>query len=506
MTLLRTPIAVSSALSLLFLSGCGSSGSDATNPPLPAPVAIAADYQGVWVSPAYGKIWQVDDDSITEFSYTSDYCLMTNENDDVDTSHIQALARLSNDGNALHEYTLSSTTGFNQHIHTYEKVAALPNACESNRVAIVGQQGYQADAERDLAMFYQLFEEHYVSFDLKGVDWPGLYAEVSPLVSPTSDEQTLIEALVEMLTPLSDVHNSLLFQNGASFSVSNKPLMTELLVAEYAAQNDLPWPIDADLLTNTLIEQINTYIESQLNLTDAIIAGYAEGGSEIKRGANGQFVWFSNEGLGYLRINNMAYFSEKIDGDVPSEVFDSWYAAINVALDEALTDLSETDGLIIDIRNNPGGQETMALAIASRFADQQRLVYSKQARLGSDTAPIREVFVEPLGDIRYTKDIVVLTSNSTVSAAEYFAQTMSEMPHVVLVGESTQGAFSETLDWVLPIGIQLKLSNEFFYNPEGEWLESIGVDVDIEVPYMNLSDRENEIDGGIELAIALLSQ
>ncbi|MGQ8366329.1 S41 family peptidase [Glaciecola sp. 1036] len=509
MKLSLVTLATAVILGTSVLTGCGSgSGDSSNNSPinnLPAQ-NIAVEYQGVWASPANGKVWQITSNNVSGFSYTSDFCIKTDELEGISNAELSTYLRLSADGNSLEEYTLSSQSGFNQLLQTFEKATALPNACINNLVALKGQQGYQYNAERDFDMFYQLFAEHYVDFGLKDVDWPGLYAQIAPLLNTASNEQELFEAIAEMLTPLADSHNSIIFENGTSFNVNNKPLMYQVLIQEYAQNNGLPFPLEEDDLTPAIAAQINQYIDQQIQAFYGVVDGYAENQNQIKTAANGQFVWFETNGVGYLRINNMAYFTEQNDADIPQYLFDAWYEALNEALDQVIDDFANTQGLIIDIRTNGGGQETLSLAIAGRFADQTRHAYSKQTRLGSDKTALNQVFVEPLGDSQYTGNIVVLTSATTTSAGEYFAQTMSVMPHVTLVGEATQGALSTTLDWILPVGFELKLSNQFFYNPQGQWLEGSGISVDVEVPFLELEDRENDIDTAIETAAQLLLQ
>ena len=101
-------------------------------------------------------------------------------------------------------------------------------------------------------------------------------------------------------------------------------------------------------------------------------------------------------------------------------------SVLEASLEEALNDLQYTNGLIIDIRRNSGGHDFISLAIASKFTDQEIFAYQKQARLGSARTPLQEVHISPRGDFQYVNPIVLLTSASTLSAAEVFTMTMKK--------------------------------------------------------------------------------
>jgi C-terminal processing protease CtpA/Prc len=115
-----------------------------------------------------------------------------------------------------------------------------------------------------------------------------------------------------------------------------------------------------------------------------------------------------------------------------------------------------------------------------------------------------DINIAPRSEINYLGPIVVLISASTVSAAETFTMIMDEMPNVTLIGETTHGAFSNVLEWTLPNGFNIGMSNEFYLTPDGVWYEGTGIPVDIEVPFFTREQREQGVDLGIETAAAHL--
>lgn len=175
-------------------------------------------------------------------------------------------------------------------------------------------------------------------------------------------------------------------------------------------------------------------------------------------------------------------------------------------IDTVLADLVNVDGLIIDVRENQGGTDLYSLAIASRFVASDLPVFSKQTRLADSFTPPINVIISPRGDEQYLGNIVLLTSSTTTSAAEKFVLAMRALPNVTVVGESTQGALSYRLEKMLPNGINVSLSNEKYLSHDGQWYEAVGIPVDVEVPYATLEQRLEEVDLGIETAIAILTE
>jgi len=179
-------------------------------------------------------------------------------------------------------------------------------------------------------------------------------------------------------------------------------------------------------------------------------------------------------------------------------------SALESALDAALAALQDTAGLVVDVRTNNGGMDFLSMAIASRFVATDTHVYSKQARAGSGTTALVDVYLAPRGDVQYLQPVVLLTSASTVSAAEVFTLMLRALPQVTLMGESTQGALSDMLQKHLPNGFEFGLANEYYYSVDGEWFEDVGIPVAVEVPVFTRAQRDSGVDSALAAAFARL--
>ncbi|MGV6815686.1 MAG: S41 family peptidase [Thiotrichales bacterium] len=472
------------SLIALGLAACGGSGSDSD-------ITAPHVYEGIWLAPAYGEVRQIEGNRVRTYQYTSDYCVLADEDAGFSLAELEAAIELSNDGQSFTIPVEFGTKDFHAPAYVYSKTDALPDSC-LQPVAIVGESGYQQDSARDFDMFWQAFDELSVAFEKVDVDWNSLYATYASQAARTTAEFELLEIYYQITQPLQDGHVHINSPSGARASTNGKPIQWEVLLAEYIEANDLSLP-----LTVEQGEGFNQYMNGQTALYEAIIRDYADSNADIKTAVHDLLMWFKVDNIAYLNIAAMTGYGDEEDAAES-------LAVLNNGLDAAMEDIRDASGLIIDVRTNNGGNDFISLAIASRFLDTTRHVYSKQARLGNSRTPLEEVMLAPAASGTYTGPIVLLTSNSTFSAAETFAISMRSLPHVTLMGQSTQGAFSDMLDRSLPNGFTFTLSNEYYLSNQGEWFEGSGVPVDVEVPTFTQEERLNEEDLALEQAFAFL--
>jgi len=142
----------------------------------------------------------------------------------------------------------------------------------------------------------------------------------------------------------------------------------------------------------------------------------------------------------------------------------------------ALKKHKDADGLILDLRNNPGGLLNQAVDLSDMFIDEGVLV-SQKGRVESEN----EIYNATKSGTYKDIPIVVLINGGSASASEIVSGALQDHKRAVLIGEKTFGKGSVQV--ILPIGNDeaLRLTIARYYLPSGRTIQAKGVVPDIEV-------------------------
>ena len=309
---------------------------------------------------------------------------------------------------------------------------------------------YNADTSPVAAFdaFWETLDQRYPYFDLKGVDWNNSYALHRPLVNNHMTGDELWTVMTDMLAELRDGHTNL-------------------------ANNDDFW---------TVFDDETLYPEPLFDF-DLVSQNYL--GSSV--GYRGALAFGTVGALGYIYYEDLRSY---VSGDNIDYIVDYF---------------RDTDGIIIDIRNNMGGQSGYGDTILKRFLQETTLV----ERIFYKTGPGHNDFSDPVGyslspegPYRYLKPVVMLINSKTFSAGTFFASRMSVLPQVTMIGEPTRGGAGSPRFIDLPNGWLLRYSSSFSLRADGYDIEK-GVPVDYAVQ-MDESDFDGGIDSQLEYAIDFL--
>lgn len=184
--------------------------------------------------------------------------------------------------------------------------------------------------------------------------------------------------------------------------------------------------------------------------------------------------WSVESDIGYLRV---ASFNEKTAD----------------ALDEALLELRkhpEIRGLVLDLRNNPGGLLDQSLAVADAFLDDGVIVSIRGREKGTGRA-----FQASKGDLARGWPMVVLINAGSASASEIVAAALQDHGRAIVMGTRSFGKGSVQTVLRLPQEGALKLTTALYYAPKGETIQALGVEPNIELLGTEESSEEShEID------------
>lgn len=147
--------------------------------------------------------------------------------------------------------------------------------------------------------------------------------------------------------------------------------------------------------------------------------------------------------------------------------------------------LTPLQGLIIDLRNNPGGLLDAAVAVTDLFLDQGLIV---SARGRGDDAGFE--FEATNGSLLRDTEIIVLVNGASASAAEIMAGALKDHQRAELIGTSTFG--KGLVQTVMPLshGRAIKLTTSRYYTPNGQFIHDRGITPDIVVRDAGPGDRQ----------------
>ena len=136
-------------------------------------------------------------------------------------------------------------------------------------------------------------------------------------------------------------------------------------------------------------------------------------------------------------------------------------------------------GLILDLRNNPGGLLSQAVSIADFFLKKGLIVYTK-GRLEDQNMIMK---ARDTGEKDFYP-MVVLLNEGSASASEIVAGAIQDHKRGVLVGTRTFGKGSVQTIVPLPDGAGLRLTTAYYYTPKGRSIQARGITPDVVVPLM----------------------
>ena len=176
-----------------------------------------------------------------------------------------------------------------------------------------------------------------------------------------------------------------------------------------------------------------------------------------------------DEGYGYLRISQFQIDTGK---DVAREI-------------TKLQKKGELKGLILDLRNNPGGVLQSSVEVADAFLDSGLVVYTE----GRNESANLKYSAEP-GDMLKGAPIVVLINDGSASAAEIVAGALQDHRRAVLMGTDSFGKGS--VQTVIPINAEraIKLTTALYYTPNGRSIQAQGITPDIVVERVKVTRLE----------------
>ena len=177
-------------------------------------------------------------------------------------------------------------------------------------------------------------------------------------------------------------------------------------------------------------------------------------------------------GYGYVRISSFQ-----------SKTTDSLNEAINTLQKD---NKGKLRGLVLDLRNNPGGVLNAAVGVSDAFLDTGKIVYTE-----GRVEDAKMEYSAQKGDLLNTAPIVVLVNRGSASASEIVAGALQDHKRAIIVGQKTFGKGS--VQTVLPLDEKtaIKITTARYFTPLGRSIQAEGIKPDIELKALKVSTDAN---------------
>lgn len=339
------------------------------------------------------------------------------------------------------------------------------------------------DVQQFEAVWHEL-NDTYLLWSIDTTDWDAVYSKYHPLFEQMDDKTDFYweSQWIELTSTLLDHHLTIdlkrpssscsLFLNPSKAEVRSRNYWHSFIVSHDLVLNNL---VDSNRLTDTVtttIEWKNGNVVSERNFFSGIL----------------------DQTIAYIYI---PFFGLLLDETEAFVHFKELVARENVK------------AAIVDVRDNNGGDANNIKRVLSCFTTKPVLIGYSRTKLGLgkyDLSPKVEAIVDPSPDSQDRNiPIIVLTSISSMSAAETVPIALRHLPNCYLVGERTYGAICASNDYTVEKegnGYVIKTAKLWLEDVDGTIYEGHGVEPDVECLF-NILLWNSGVDNQLEKAVSV---
>lgn len=392
-----------------------------------------------------------------------------------------------------------------------------------------------------LSKFWSEVKYNFAYFDhIPFLNWDSLYIAYIPKVLATQSTFEYYLVLQQMCSMLKDGHTNVSFPNAVYSKMGRVGLRTDLIenkiiitavsdslnkagikigaeitlingiaAKKYSEQSVMPYqsastPQDLtqrmynySLLTGKLDEPLNLTIQNPGSKITMVV--------NLKRTPFSKPLFPAAKPFEFRKIDNVAHIIiNTFNNEIPAQQFDSLF-----------NDIQACDALVIDLRNNGGGNSSVGYKIISQLTknEVQTSVWKSRRYVPTYRAWGRPegwekgemATIAPNRNKYFSKPIAVLTSARTYSAAEDFCVALRESKRGLIIGEATGGSTGQPLFFDLPGGGNARVCTKRDTFPNGTEFVGFGIQPDLVVS-PTIASISNGEDLVLSAAIKKLSE
>ena len=391
-------------------------------------------------------------------------------------------------------------------------------------VAFVGTAAWANAPEHDVTFaqdfdeLWQTLGERYCFFSAKQTDWNKVRSLYRPMVTSAVSNTVFADVVRQVLAELYDAHTHLSDPpDGAPrwplYDILAERVGGQIRIAaieEGSAASDAGLEIDNRILAidgKPIEEVVRSLMPKCLLRPDPAADDYAA--NVAVAGHRGKPRMISIQSARGRRRDILLPIKRRPEmPDIESRKLEDGLGYIAIRsfaeratvkdFDEALANLRDSAGLIIDVRNNGGGDTAVARPIMGRFIAERQAYALMRRREGADLSAPWTEYVEPRGPFTYDKPVIVLTNHWSGSMAEGFPMGMRNIGRATIVGTKMMGLGAA----VFPIrldrtGIEAQYSAERVYDTHGGPRWELRPDVEVrdgdDILTIGMTQLRNEV-------------
>ncbi len=321
----------------------------------------------------------------------------------------------------------------------------------------------------------------------------------SSYVEPVEDKELIENAIRGMLSGL-DPHSSYLdlegfkeLREGTSGEFGGLGIevsMEDGFVKVVAPIDDTP-AAKAGVQAGDLIIRLDDHPVKGMSLNDAVDIMRGEPGSKIeltiiREGADKPLTLELTRAI--IKVKSVKF--ETLEPGYGYLRISTFQSPTGQSVRDAVTELKANNdgklkGLVLDLRNNPGGVLDAAVEVSDAFIDKGMIVYTEGRIEDAD-----QKFHAKPGDMLNGAPIVVLVNGGSASASEIVAGALQDHQRAVIVGSKSFGKGSVQTVMPLTNDTAVKMTTARYYTPNGRSIQADGIEPDIAIEGIQVSALE----------------